>query len=326
MPPRLHSLSQSLYILSGQTAVGKTALSLDWAERHDAEIVSCDSLLFYRGMDIGTAKPTRAERSRVAHHAIDVVEVLDPFNVERYVELVTEVIADIHRRGKRVLITGGSGFYLKAFFAPVTDALPIADPVRERVAALFAEGGNQAVIEALKAIPGNDLAGLDLKNPRRTTAALERCWSSGLTLTAQRGHWAAQVSPFESYSKQVCVLTRSRETLFPRIEQRVEAMLESGLIDEVQRLIPTGLLGNTSASRAIGYREVIEWLDSGSRDPMALKEKIVVNTRRLARRQRTWLRHQIPVDQMLDLDAISHEEALNLLFSSDLVQSFSNGA
>src|SRR4051794_27099293 len=110
-----------IHVLTGCTAVGKTERALRWAEANGAEIISCDSLLFYRGMDLGTAKPTVAERARLPHHLIDICAVTEPMNITHYVTLVQTVVAEIEARGRAVLVAGGSGFYLKAFFAPVAD-------------------------------------------------------------------------------------------------------------------------------------------------------------------------------------------------------------
>src|SRR3954463_15475977 len=119
----LRVMKPALHVLTGPTAVGKTEWALRWAERNQAEIVSCDSLLFYRGMDIGTAKPTAAERARVQHHLIDSCELTDPMDVTRYITQARVAVADILAREKKILVTGGSGFYLKSFFAPVADAV-----------------------------------------------------------------------------------------------------------------------------------------------------------------------------------------------------------
>ena len=130
-----------LYVLTGPTAVGKTALALEWAEVNGAEIVSCDASLFYRGLDIGTAKPTAAERARVPHHLIDVCAVRERMDVARYVEAARAACEDIVVRGRKVLVTGGSGFYLKAFFGPVADTIEIPDALRADVAELERAAG-----------------------------------------------------------------------------------------------------------------------------------------------------------------------------------------
>ena len=317
MAASTENMDRTLYVLSGMTAVGKTSLALRWAEANTAEILSCDSLLCYRGMDSGTAQPDALERNRVPQHGIDLVEVEEQYNVDRYVAYARAVIEDIHRRGFRVLITGGSGFYLKSFFAAVTDQALVSAEIRERVAHLYERGGNEAVLAALEAVEGNDLSLIDTQNPRRTVAALERCWGSGLTLQAQRARFEALKSPFADYPKQTCILTREREVMFERIEARVRQMLNAGLIDEVSKLRSAGLERNPSAARSIGYREVLTWLDAKEGGLEALTEAIVVNTRRLARRQRTWLRHQISVDQWLDLDSVEESDAVDQLFAAD---------
>src|SRR5215212_1655202 len=122
-----------LYVLTGPTAVGKTAWALSWAEKCRAEIVSCDSLLFYRGMDIGTAKPTRDELARVPHHLIDICSAAEPMDVTAYLTRARGVVDDIQARGRKVLVTGGSGFYLKAFFAPIADTISVPVAIRAEV-------------------------------------------------------------------------------------------------------------------------------------------------------------------------------------------------
>ena len=199
----------------------------------------------------------------------------------------------------------------------MTDQALVSAEIRERVAHLYERGGNEAVLAALEAVEGNDLSLIDTQNPRRTVAALERCWGSGLTLQAQRARFEALKSPFADYPKQTCILTREREVMFERIEARVRQMLNAGLIDEVSKLRSAGLERNPSAARSIGYREVLTWLDAKEGGLEALTEAIVVNTRRLARRQRTWLRHQISVDQWLDLDSVEESDAVDQLFAAD---------
>ncbi|NDC75961.1 tRNA (adenosine(37)-N6)-dimethylallyltransferase MiaA, partial [bacterium] len=148
-------MCQSLYVLTGPTAVGKTALALEWAEANGAEIVSCDASLFYLGMDIGTAKPTKEERARVPHHLIDVCAVRERMDVARYVEAARAACADIVGRGRRVLVTGGSGFYLKAFFGPVADTIEIRGALRAEVAELERTAGLAGLVGRLRSInPG----------------------------------------------------------------------------------------------------------------------------------------------------------------------------
>ena len=177
------SADTTIYVLSGPTAVGKTELALSWAERFGAEIVSCDSLLFYRGMDIGTAKPTREELRRVLHHLIDICEVRERMDITLYLEKARAAVADIFKRGRRVLVTGGSGFYLKAFFAPVADDIEISEALRAEVAAKFEAEGLPALVEELRRRNPAGIGALDTENPRRVVRALERCRAGAFAIT-----------------------------------------------------------------------------------------------------------------------------------------------
>lgn len=281
-----------LFILTGPTAVGKTELALRWAENAGAEIVSCDSLLFYRGMDIGTAKPSLRERERVPHHLIDVAEPDDPWSIERYLPAAVEAVADIHRRGRKVLVTGGSGFYLKSFLAPVLDAIEIPEEVAGRVAALE-KSGSRAVADELLRVDPKAGESLDLQNPRRVTRALERCLATGRTVRELRGQMGGQTFPFSQCRPHLCLLMRDREELRTRIAERVGGMLEAGLVDEVGRLLKAGLSRNPSAASAIGYRETIRYLGGELRES-ELREEIIRSTTRLVKKQLTWFRHQLP--------------------------------
>jgi tRNA dimethylallyltransferase len=285
-------------ILTGCTAVGKTELALDWAEAMDAEIVSCDSLLFYRGMDIGTAKPTREDRLRVVHHLVDIVNVDQRMDVKMFVGLAREAIADIESRRKRVLVTGGSGFYLKAFFAAVTDSIESDLALKAELEAELGKVGLPAMVERLSKLNPGGLAGLDLQNPRRVVRALERCLVSGMTLEALAGQFANQPAPFSDFDIRLLEITREPDELRERIRMRAEQMLAGGLVEEVRSLRALGLCGNPSASRAIGYREVLAALD-GPIDESALVEEISQNTWKLVRKQRTWFRTQLPAHRCI---------------------------
>lgn len=278
-----------LRVLAGCTAVGKTEWALRWAEARGAEIISADSLLFYRGMDIGTAKPTAAEQARVPHHLIDIRPVTDAMNVAAYVALARAALAAIAGRGRAVLVVGGSGFYLKSFFAPVADAVEVPAVVREEVAALSPD----AALARLRQRNPAGLGTLDTANPRRVTRALERCLASGRTLAELAASFARQVSPFAEWQPQLTLIDREPIELEQRIVARVTAMLRDGLVDEVRALLGAGLRDNPSAARAIGYREVIDFLD-GRLPETELAAEIIKNTRALVRKQRTWFRTQLP--------------------------------
>ncbi len=291
---------ERIYCLSGCTAVGKTELALRWAEQRGAEIVNCDSLLFYRGMNIGTAKPDAAELSRVPHHLIDFLEPAEQMDIGRYVDLAIDRIREIQSRGRKALVTGGSGFYLKAFFEPVVDAVSVSSESEAAVRSLMEEGLDAAVSELRRRNP-EGLDGLDVANPRRVAKALERCVESSLTLIELKEAFAAQTNALVDAPKSLCILERDKEELNERIARRVSIMLEAGLVAEVESLLERGIERNPSACNAIGYRETIAYL-RGEYDRETLAEKIATNTRRLAKKQRTWFRGQLPpIANRLDL-------------------------
>ncbi len=286
-------MTATLYIITGPTAVGKTAFALDFAATRGGEIVSCDALLLYRGMDVGTAKPSPAERARVPHHLIDIQPVDQPCDVVRFDAAARRAVADIAERGKTVVVAGGSGFYLKSFFAPVTDAVEVPDAVRSRVAGLCESGGLPALLAELRAHSPGGLGSLDTRNPRRVQRALERCLAAGRPLAELQAEFAARPQPYPEFRKHLILLERSREELSQRIRRRVQAMLHAGLVDEVRRLRQAGLERNPAAATAIGYRETLACL-RGELEPDDLEDAIVLSTLRLAKKQRTWFRTQLP--------------------------------
>lgn len=286
-------MPQKIYIITGTTAVGKTQFALDFAKQADAEIVSCDASLFYRGMDIGTAKPNAAEQAYVPHHMLDLCPVDQPYSIVAYVADARAVIDAIFQRGRSVVVTGGSGFYLKSFLYPTTDAVTVSDELRQQVAKYFAEEGLSGLLRRLEACNPESLGPLDRCNPRRVLRALERCIASGKTLAELQAAFEAQPAPYAEYEKELILLERSVEDLRARCALRVDAMLAAGLVDEVARLKRQGIERNPSAAAAIGYRETLAYL-RGEMDLARLREQITIHTQQLAKKQRTWFRTQIP--------------------------------
>ncbi len=291
-----------IFVLTGCTAVGKTDLSLEWAEANGAEIVSCDSLLFYRGMDIGTAKPAREEQARVPHHLIDIRDASEQMDIGDYLKLAIETVADIQSRDKNVLVTGGSGFYLKAFFGPVVDSVVVSEATRERVAAIQSVDGLAGMVRALEELDPQCREELDTENARRVIRALERCMETGKSVRELREAFAAQTNALAEAPKRLTILERDRDDLNNRIERRVSEMLSNGLVEEVKRLQAEGLEANASASGSIGYRETLAYL-RGEYSLETLEETIATHTRRLAKKQRTWFRTQLPTGKEIDLTA-----------------------
>lgn len=281
-----------LHIISGPTAVGKTDYALKYAEQHNAEIVSCDALLVYKGMDIGTAKPSVEDLARVRHHLIDVQSVNKPHDITNYVQSAQAAAKDIVARGKSVVVTGGSGFYLKSFFAPVVDGIEVSEAIREKVAGLYADAGLQGLLAELRKHSKSGLGTLDILNPRRVQRALERCMASGKSLPELQAEFAAQPEPYAEFAKRYILLERDPEELRERVAQRVDQMIHNGLIEEVVRLRELGIEQNPCAASAIGYRESLAYL-RGEIDRSELAPAIVQNTNHLVKKQRTWFRTQL---------------------------------
>jgi len=281
----------AIHVLTGPTAVGKTETALRWAEANDAEILSCDSVCVYRGMDIGSAKPTTDEQRRIPHHGLDLVDPSERYSVSQYVDMAREAIAGAHGRGKRLLVTGGSGFYLAAFFGPVTDELEIPQAITDEVRTLQRQGLASLLLR-LREIEGQKLPDwLDVQNPIRVAKALERRLASGRTLDALRDEFLTRKGPFADHQVTFELLERTDAELKARIAARTELMLRDGIIRESERLQEMKLDPELTSSRAVGYRAVMDWLEGGKRVAMSgLAERINLDTWALVRKQRKWFR------------------------------------
>lgn len=286
----------SLTFIIGPTASGKTAYALGEATRSGAVILSCDSLCVYRGMDIGTAKPTPEEQALVPHYGIDLADPSELFSVARYIAFRDALLENMRQQDRPVMVVGGSGFYLKSFFAPVTDQIEIPPEVEQRVREIREQDGPEGLGRALRGlhVAGADFTGLDWQNPRRVEKALLRCLASGRTYADLMEAFRNLPEPLKDWQKEVRMVSRSPEILESRNRLRVKRMLEAGLVDEVRSLREKGFERNPSACGAIGYREVLDYLDD--KIPAGeLAEQITTHTRQLMRKQRTWFRKQIPI-------------------------------
>ena len=254
------------------------------AEKLGAEIVSVDSMQVYRGLDIGTAKPSTEERRRVPHHLIDVAELTESFDVARFVHLAGNAVKEIKSRGKVPLLCGGTGLYFKAFLEGLGDAPPAAPTLRAELEKLPAE---QRLRELAERDP-ETFKRIDQKNARRVIRALEVIRLTGKPFSAQRAQWSQP-------SEHFCVgLSRAPGELRRRIDLRVEKMFAEGLVAETEQLLKGGLQQNPTASQALGYRQVIEYLQ-GLRPLAETIELIKIRTRQFAKRQMTWFRRQLRV-------------------------------
>jgi tRNA dimethylallyltransferase len=286
--------------LAGPTASGKSAAALALAERLDAEIVSVDSALVYRGMDIGTAKPTAEERARVVHHLIDIRDPAQAYSAAEFATDARRLLQEIRARGRRVVLAGGTMLYFKALFEGLAE-MPAANPqVRGAIEAEAARAGWPALHAQLAAVDPDTAARLAPGDAQRIQRALEVFRVSGRPLS----HWHAASAPAPLPQPDLFLSLEpvDRGWLHARIAQRFDAMLAAGFLDEVRRLRARGDLHAALPSmRCVGYRQAWEALDEGA-PPEVLRERGIAATRQLAKRQLTWLRG-LPARQVIACDA-----------------------
>jgi tRNA dimethylallyltransferase len=277
-----------LVVIVGPTAVGKTELALQLAERMSGEIVSADSRLFYRGMDIGTAKPTRGERARVPHHLIDMADPDESWSLTVFQQGAQEAITDVHRRGKLPFLVGGTGQYVRAVIEGWQPPVQLPDArLREALEVWAGEIGSSGLHARLATIDPQAAERILPGNLRRTIRALEVIFHTGQRFSTQRHHSA---SP---YSLLQIGLIRPREELYARVDARIQAMLDAGFLDEVRGLLDRGYSAALPTMSAIGYGEMIAYLGG----EMSLDEAIAQMkrlTRRFVRRQANWFRENDP--------------------------------
>jgi tRNA dimethylallyltransferase len=279
-----------LVCVVGPTASGKTALALELAERVGAEIVSADSRQIYRGLDVGTAKPTAAERARVPHHGLDLVGPGEPFDVARYAAVARAAIADVHARGRHVLVVGGTGLYVRALRYGLCPAPPRAPRLRAVLHAWAARDGTPALHRRLQHVDPVAAARIHAHDAVRIVRALEVALVTGRRLSDWQRTHGFQDSPFDALTIGLVVAT---PTLDGRIAARVEAMLAAGWLDEVRRLAACHS-DDAPAWRTLGYAEMRAVVD-GRGDLAAARAATVLATRRYAKRQRTWFRRETDV-------------------------------
>ncbi len=269
--------------LAGPTAVGKSGAALLLAEQIGGEIISVDSMQVYRGLDIGTAKPTPAERARVSHHLIDVAELNEPFDVAKFITRANKAVTEIQSRGRAPILCGGTGLYFRAYLEGIGDAPGSDETLR---AELEAEPLDVLLAELELRDPVT-FARIDRDNARRVIRAVEVLRLTGNPFSKQRSVWKDE-SPAATH-ETIFVLARTAEDLVARIHARVDEMFALGLVAETRRLLELGLEQNKTAMQAIGYRQVVEHL-RGERSLADTVELVKIKTRQYAKRQRTWFR------------------------------------
>lgn len=281
MPPKI-------LVVSGPTASGKTRLAVELALRSNGEVVSADSMQIYRRMDIGTAKPTHEEMRGVPHHMIDIADPEEDFSVARYVEMAAQCVDDILARGKLPIVAGGTGLYIDSLLSGRTFAqFDTASPLRSELEARIRTLGGQALLDELTAVDPESAARLHPNDEKRIVRALEVYLSTGKTIT-QHNLETRSIPP--RYNALTLTLAFSRrEDMWARIDQRVDEMMGSGLVAEVQGLLKDGVPEKCTAMQAIGYKEMAAALRSGG-DVNAAAEEIKLRSRQYAKRQLTWFR------------------------------------
>ena len=294
--------ARKCWFVTGATASGKTAVSLALAKRLDAEIISLDSMAIYRGMDIGTAKPTAETQSLVPHHLIDIRDPNETCSVSEYRELAMEKVDEIHSRGKKVLFVGGTALYLKTLLRGMFDGPPADWEFRKQIEAEVENVGDAALHERVASVDPVAAHKLHVNDRRRLIRALEVYKLTGKPIS----HWQMEFADGVDASEcKVFSLRHPRPILHERIETRVDQMFEAGLIDEVRGLLERWTDLSHTAAQAVGYREVIEHL-RGEKDFAETREKVRVRTRKFARHQETWFRGLSEV-RMIDIVSSSDE-------------------
>jgi tRNA dimethylallyltransferase len=273
-----------IILIAGQTAVGKTDVAISLAKIINAEIISVDSMQVYKGMDIGTAKPTLKQRVEVPHHLIDILEIRDSFDAARFVKLAKEAIEDIKSRNKRVIMCGGTGLYFKALIEGIGSGPEPDKKLRAELENIRLE----MLLNELKEKDPDTFAVIDKNNKRRVIRAVEVIRLTGKPFSSLKSRWGAEdESILGDY--RFFGLKREPGDLRQRINIRVDKMFEMGLVEETRKLLELGLEQNPTAMQALGYRQVVEYL-KGIRSLEDTINLVKIRTWQFARRQMTWFK------------------------------------
>ncbi|MDK9717112.1 MAG: tRNA (adenosine(37)-N6)-dimethylallyltransferase MiaA [Trichlorobacter sp.] len=275
-----------LLVIAGPTASGKSALALDLAEQLEGEIICVDSLTVYRGLEIGSAKPTPEQRQRIPHHLLDICEPTDPFTAADFRIAADAAIQDISSRGKRPILAGGTGLYLRSLLRGLNKAPGEDQALREVLHKRMELEGGEALLAELAKVDPDSAQRLHPNNRNRIIRALEVFQTTGISLSQFQAEHGFSDSSY--HALQFC-LDLPRPELYQRINDRVDAMLAAGLVAEVQGLLQSGSPPDCKPLQAIGYKEVVAYLQ-GDYDQTEMTRLIKRNTRHFAKRQLTWFR------------------------------------
>lgn len=304
---KARTMKNKLISVAGPTASGKSDLALFLAERFSGEIISFDSMQIYRGMDIGTAKPTKEELARVRHHMIDVADPTENFSVADFAAKAKEIIADVQARSKTPILCGGTGLYLDSLlFCTEFGELEANEAYRKELADFAAKNGNAALHDILAEKDPEAAEKIHMNNVKRVIRALEIIRSSGMTKTEWDKKARANASAIPC--TMIALNYRDREKLYARIDLRVDIMMQSGLFEEVSSLYESGkLIKGTTAYDAIGYKEMI-YCVRGEDTRESAAEKIKLATHHYAKRQLTWFLRNKEINWLYPDDYGSKEE------------------
>lgn len=280
---------KNLVILTGPTAVGKTALSINLAKAINGEIISADSMQVYKKMDIGTAKVMPEEMDGVKHYLIDAIEPMEDFHVVRFQKMVLEAMDEIYAKGKIPIICGGTGFYIQAILYDIQfTEQEIDEDYRKSLEDFADENGNEALHERLNEVDPESAASIPAANRKRVIRAIEYFHQTGEKFSDHNEREKQRTSP---YNFAYFVLNDDRAILYNRIDKRVDIMMKAGLLDEVKMLLSLGCKPGMTSMDGIGYKEIISYLDGNITLEEAV-ELIKKNSRNYAKRQLTWFRRE----------------------------------
>ena len=281
-------MQPKLVVITGPTASGKTALGVALARRFGGEVVSADSMQIYRGMDIGTAKPTPEEMQGVPHHMIDIADPTENYSVSRYAEEASACVDDILARGKLPIVVGGSGLYIDSLIAGRTFADGTADTaLRQELSERYDEIGGEGLLGELRKVDPERAAKLHPADKKRIVRAMEVYILTGRTITQHDAETRAVPPRYDA--AKIALDFAVRQDLYDRIDRRVDIMVQQGLFDEVRALLAAGVPADCTAMQAIGYKEAVAAV-RGEASPQDAVAAIQLASRRYAKRQLTWLR------------------------------------
>ena len=301
-------MKHPIIAIVGPTASGKTRLSVELAAHLGAEILSFDSMQIYRGMDIGTAKPTIEERQGIAHHMIDIADPREDYSVSRFVEEADRCLQDILSRGKTAVLVGGTGLYIDSLMRGLEFAPLPQSGVREELTRIAQEEGIEVLMERLRAVDPESAERIHPSNHKRVIRALEIYLESGKTMTQH--NLESQEKPPKYAPLWIGLDYVNRDALYSRINRRVDLMVEQGLLEELQTLLAQGIAHNATSMQAIGYKELMGYL----RGECTLQEAVELlkqASRRYAKRQRTWFRRNPEVNWLMLEDEPDFEQVLH---------------